>query len=115
MSKRLLRVNELIQQEVSKLFSKEIEVPEGSLVTVAKAETTRNLKSAKVWVSIFPFEKRKKILKILKKNQGKIQFLLNRKLSMYPLPRIDFKIDDTEERANKVEEILNNLDNKNKN
>ena len=111
MSKRVLKVNSLLQQEISKILLKELEMPEGSLITVTKAEATSDLKEAKIWVSIYPFKKRKKILVNLQKNKGKIQFLLNRKLSMRPLPRINFKIDDNEEQANEIEEILNKLDN----
>ena len=112
MSKRILRINSLLQQEISKILLKELETPEECLITVTKVEATSDLKEAKIWISIFPFKKRKKILTNLRKNKGKMQFLLNRKLSMHPLPKIDFKIDDDEEEANKIEEILNKLDEK---
>ncbi len=106
---RILRINELLQQQISKILLEEIEIPEGHLVTIIRVDTAPNLKSSKIWISIFPYQKRKKVLRILKVNSGKIQFLLNRRLTMHPLPRIMFKLDATEEKAEKIEETLNRI------
>ncbi|TSC94932.1 MAG: ribosome-binding factor A [Parcubacteria group bacterium Athens1014_10] len=112
MSQRILRINSLIQQEISKILAKELEIPDGSMLTVIRAETTPDLREVKIWLSIFPFEKKKKILQNLKKNKGKIQFLLNKKLTTHPLPKINFEIDDTEKEAEKIDELLNKIDQK---
>ncbi len=110
MSFRILRVNELIGQEISKILSTELEMEEDCFITVIKVNTARDLKEAKVWVSIFPFDKKKSIFEYLKGSRGRVQFLLNRKLSMRPLPKIEFKIDETEEKASEIETFMNNLE-----
>jgi len=110
MSFRILRVNELIGQEVSKIISTELEMEEECFITVIKVDTTRDLKEAKVWVSIFPSDKKKSTFEYLKGNRGRVQFLLNRRLSMRPLPKITFKIDETEEEAAKIENFMNDLE-----
>ena len=109
-SHRLEQVNELIRAELTKLMLTEIECPPGFLITVIEVETSKDLRYAKVWISILPDGQTKKILDILTRNIGHLQFLLNKRLSMRPLPRIHFAVDKTESKAAKIDELINNLD-----
>ncbi len=107
MSFRLERINSLIQQELSKIIIREVEVPDNSLITITEVETTADLKQAKVWISIFPFQEAKRILRLLNKKINHIQSLLNRKLVMRPLPKIKFVLDISQDRVEKIEKLLN--------
>lgn len=111
MSKRIERVNELIKREISQIIRREIEAPEGLLITVLSVQTSRDLQESKIWLSIFPILQAAKILRDINKKIGYLQGLLNRRLRMRPLPRIKFALDDTEERAGQVENILLDIDN----
>lgn len=103
---RPLRMGSVIKKELSDLLMREVELPEGALATISGIEITRDLSQAEVGVSVIPAEKEEETLKILSKNQGRLQRLLNRKLNFRPMPRINFVLDLGLANAAKVEKIL---------
>lgn len=109
MPHRLEQINELIRHELSKLLLTEFEFPKNCLVTITQVETSKDLRHAKIWVSIIPVQYTKKILDKLNSNLGHLQFLLNKKLVMRPLPRLRFVIDETENKASNLEAILDRI------
>jgi ribosome-binding factor A len=106
MSHRKEKINSLLEQEVGKIILREIDIPPGVLVTVISADATEDLKEAKIMISVLPFDKSQKILEILNKNIYFIQQILNKELRMKPVPKISFKIDDSMEKAGRVENLL---------
>lgn len=106
MSNRIQRVNSLIKEEVGKILLKEIDFPRGVLVTVLKADTSPDLRDAKIYISVLPDESAKEIMSILKKTIYGIQQHLNERLRMRPTPKIRFVEDIKEKNAFKVDEIL---------
>lgn len=109
MSYRILQINELIRHELSQLLVNEIEFPKGCLVTIIRVETSRDLRHAKIWISILPEGYTQKVLERLKREIGRLQFALNKKLTMKPLPRIRFVVDETEKKASDIETLLNKI------
>lgn len=109
MSLRIERVNELIKTSIAEIIAREVELPTGVFVTVAKVDTTRDLRYAQVFVSVFPEKKFGNAIKILNKKLYILQGLLNKKLHMKPLPRIEFVSDHTEAEADKIEKILKEI------
>lgn len=108
MSQRIPRVNELIKQEVGKLILSEMNFPTNSLVTVIEVEVSKDLRYADVFISVFPHEKAIEVIEALKEHIYFLQKVLNQKLSMKPLPRIRFVIDEGGERVGRIEELLKN-------
>ena len=106
MSLRIEKVNELIKQEVGKIILSEINFSTDIMVTVMRAEVSKDLRYADVFISVLPFEKKEEAEEILKENIYFIQKILNKKLFMKPLPRIKFKIDDTGEYVGKIDELI---------
>ena len=109
MSKRVQRVNQLIKKELSRIILKEIEFPQGVLVTVTRVETTSDLKESNIWISTMPEEKLKRVLEILNKNIYFLQQKLNKRLKMRPIPRIRFLEEKKTAEAGKIEELLEEL------
>lgn len=109
--RRVEKVNELIKQELSKIFLKDLNFNEGVLVTITDVDTSANLILASVKISVMPESKAKEILDYLNKNIFDIQQNLNTKLNMRPVPKISFKLDLTEAKAQKIEEIIEKLKN----
>ena len=107
---RIDRINELIKETLAYIIAEEIDLSPGIFVTVTKVDTSRDLRYARVFVSVFPENKFGEALRLLGKNIYSIQGKLNRKLSMKPLPRIDFVSDKTEAEADKIEKILKKID-----
>lgn len=114
MGHRIARINQLIKQELGKIFLKEIDFPRDCLVTITKVETGESLEQAKVWLSILPVDFQKKIFSILNKNIGHLQYLLNKTLVMRKVPKIIFEHDTVEQRASRIEELLNQINQENK-
>ena len=105
-TQRILKVNKLIKQEVGKIILSEINFPTDIMVTVVKAEASKDLRYADVFVSVLPFEKKEEVQEILKENIYFMQKILNKKLFMKPLPRIRFVIDESGEYVEKIDELL---------
>lgn len=111
MSYRISKVNELIKQQVGQILIRELDFKPGVFVTIAKVDTTPDLRYTRIFVSIFPEKEQDYVLKTLTKELYRLQGVLNKKLSMRPLPRIEFHLDITEVEADEVEKILKDLDN----
>lgn len=109
MSLRIEKVNELIQQKVSEILTKEVSLKLGVFVTVVKANVSPDLRRGSVYISVFPASEGDYVLKTFNKELYSIQKSLNNILHMKPLPRISFELDTTEEEAQKVEDILKEL------
>ncbi len=106
MSQRILRVNELIKQEVGKLILSEMNFPINVLVTVIEVKTSKDLRYADIFISVFPFEEATEVMEALKEHIYFLQKIINKKLSMKPLPRIRFVIDAGGERMGRIEKLI---------
>lgn len=109
MSHRILQINELIRQELGQLLVAEIDFPSNCLATIVGVETSKDLRHAKIFISVIPTSYTKKILDKLTASSGHLQFLLHKKLSMKPLPRLRFVIDETERKAAEIEGLLDRI------
>jgi len=69
----------------------------------------KRFKARQSLVSILPASLTKEILNLLNRNIGHLQFLLNKKLSLKPLPRLNFTVDRTEEKAAEIEQLINKI------
>lgn len=108
MKNRINRVNQLIKEKIAEILLKEIFVKD-VLITVQSADTTKDLKYTKIKVSVMPFEKSEDVLRILKKKFPIIQRELNSVIKIKFVPEIIFKIDKSEETADRIEGILKGL------
>jgi len=109
MSQRLLSVNQVIKKELSQIILREVTFPSNVLATVTRVDTTADLRQSKVFISVYPENKAKKILEILNKQIYDLQQRLNQRLKMKPVPKIYFVEEKTTAAAGRVEEILAKL------
>lgn len=103
---RLKKFNDLLRDEVGKILLYETCQPDGVFITVLGAMVSPTLEHATIYISVLPETKAKEILKKLKLEIYSIQQSLNKKMKIRTVPKIRFKIDTTESRANRIEEIL---------
>lgn len=89
-SRRIEKINNLLLQEVSKLFLTEIDFPEGMIVTVGSIDTSPDLKYADVLVATIPDNKTGTALSIIRKKIYGIQKSIDRKLNIRPVPKLRF-------------------------
>lgn len=109
MSKRIERVNSLIQKELGQIILREIELPQDVLATLTRVESSIDLISARVYIAVLPQDKSERVLEILNKMVYILQKMLNKRLRMRPIPRIRFVKEKQNAEAAKVEEILESL------
>ena len=107
---RIDRINELIKETLASIIQEEAEVPPGVFLTLTKVDTSKDLRYARVFVSVFPEKKFGQTIELLGKRIYMIQGELNKKLHMKPLPRIEFVADKTEVEADKIEKLLKTIE-----
>ncbi len=106
---RLLRLNQLLKKEIGQLILKECDFPPDILITVTRVEISQTLEDATVWVSVLPESKIQTIMRSLTKQVFDLQYSLNRRLRMRPIPKIKFMTDSKMAEAGRIEELLEEI------
>jgi len=108
--KRLDRVNQLIKEEISLLLQRELKDPRLGFVTVTDVETTKDLRTAKVFVSVLGDEAQwKASMAALLSARGFIRAWLRQHLDLRVTPELDFRADRSMEHAARIQELLKQL------
>ena len=109
-SHRTERVADLIRQELAQLLEREVKDPRVGFVTVTGVEVTRDLRTARVAVTILGDEKKKKAsLTGLAAAQGFLRHELAQRLGMRYTPALEFHIDESLESEQRIEELLRQI------
>ncbi len=106
---RLEKINELIRLELGKIFLSEEEFGQGVLVTILKVDTAEDLKTASVYLSIFPENKREPVMKKLNSDLSELWYQLMKKLNMHPVPKMRFILNTDEDEGQKIEGIIQDM------
>ena len=110
MTGRTARLDELLQQEISRIVSRDVRDPRVGFVTITRVEVTPDLRHARVWVSIIgqPDVRRAAFLAL----SHSMPFV-RRELGVLRLRRIPdlhLQLDDSVERGTRVLRILEDLE-----
>lgn len=106
--RRSEKLSTLLCEELAGILEREIEFPEGVLVTITRVTVSLDFLYATALVSILGGAPGT-ALEILAKNVYHIQQVLNRRLRMRPVPKIRFAIDEEELKRQGVEKSLAEL------
>lgn len=109
MSRRILKINELLKRQLGQLFLKEVEFPKDALVTITRVETSSDLRVAIVSVSVMPSSASKIVQRILKSCIYNLQQQINKRLRMRPTPKIIFQKEKEVGEAAKIEELIEKI------
>jgi ribosome-binding factor A len=110
MTLRTDRVASLIKEELGTYISHRYQSSEFGLVTVTEVHVTPDLRLAKVYVSILGDEARKKsTLKQLELDKKTIRQFLGSHVRIKFTPDIHFHLDETMERVDRINRILNQI------
>ena len=106
--RRAERLAEQIREELSLIIAGEVEDPKVGFVTVTEAKVSADLRTAKVYVSVLGTEDEiRESMAALKRAAGFIRNQLGIVLRMKRTPDLHFVYDDTDLRAARIEELLN--------
>jgi ribosome-binding factor A len=103
---RIEKVNSLIQQELGATILREIDVFPGTLLTITRVECSSSLFHSKVYISVIPEDKFDDVLSLLNRHIYDLQQILNKKLKMRPVPKIEFVKETKTKEAGRIEELL---------
>ena len=112
MTRRIERVNSLLVEVIAEVIMREVKDPRiPSLITITKVETSPDLRQAKVYFSLIGSEKDKKTaLQILQEAAGFIGMTASKKVVLRFFPQLTFKIDDTMEKHQRIDDLLKKID-----
>lgn len=102
------RLAVLIQKYISDIIQFELKSKEVGLATVTRVKVSDDNSWAKVFVS-FLADNKEEHLEALKRSKGFIRSSLAKKLTIRKTPDINFVIDDSYEKGEKIESILREL------
>jgi ribosome-binding factor A len=103
-------VASLIKEEVGTLFQRHFRMEEYGLLTVTEVRMSPDLKSAKIYVSVFGDDAQKqKSLTLLEGQKQFVRSSIARAVRLKFVPSIAFFLDDTMDRAIKLENIFKQI------
>ena len=109
------RLSGEFQKEISSVISGKLrnKFPElSAIISVTEADVAPDLKSAKIYLSIFDTneEKSKNSFQIIKNNAGYIRHELSQVMHLRTVPELRFLTDESMEYGAKIDKVLNGLD-----
>lgn len=91
---RIDRISEEVRREVDRIIREELNDPRiGGTFSVTRAEVTRDLRYAKIYVSVLEDDKREDLLKALKSAAGYIRRALGKGIIIRSAPELSFVSD----------------------
>lgn len=110
-SERMRRVDEAIRQVIGEAVAGELKDPRVGFITVTDVRTSADLSHARVYVSVLgDDEQRDESMAGLNSAHGYLQGRVASELHLKRTPTLEFAYDDTLDRALRVEELLEEIE-----
>jgi ribosome-binding factor A len=104
---RMRRVDEAMREVLSDAITSELKDPRVGFVTVTSVDTAPDLRHARVYVSVLGTDSvRRRSLDGLQSAHGYLQRRVADELHLKHTPTLDFIYDDTLDRAQRIDELL---------
>ena len=109
-NKRLQKIDRLLQKELGEIFLLQTKAMHGVLISVSEVRVSADLSVAKVYLSIFPSEKGKEIIKAITENTKPIRFDLGQRvrLQLRKIPELQFFLDESIDYLENIDKLLKN-------
>jgi ribosome-binding factor A len=107
MTERMRRINEVMRKVLGGAILRDLEDPRIGFVTVTAVDTSPDLRSARVHVSVLGDEdEREATLAALRSSHGILQAAVAREIRMKRTPTLTFHYDEGPERAARLTRLL---------
>ncbi len=113
--RRIDRVNSLLREVISDIIRKEVKNPHitTEMISVTHVDVTRDLRYAKVYISIIGDEKvKEQTMKGLELSAGFIAVKSAKEVNLRYFPSLTFCLDDTVEKQHRIDTLLNEIEQK---
>ena len=108
-STRQQKIARQIQKDLGEIFARELSgVVRGAMVTVSSVRMSPDLEYARIWVSVFPFDRHADIMASIEANNRLIRKTLGTRIrnQMRVVPELTFVLDDSFEYIEKIDNLL---------
>ena len=107
MAQRMRRVNELMREVIGSAITSELDDPRIGFVTVTSVDTSPDLRTARVYVSVLGDEtEREATLAGLRSSHGVLQAAIASEMRIKRTPTLTFHYDETPERGMRITKLL---------
>ncbi len=106
---RIKRVEEALRAEIGEIIRREMSETITAFMSITAVEISKDLSSAKVFVSFLNKWEAEKTLEKLEKAGGFIRSELNKVIRLKKIPRLIFRQDETIENAFKLEKLFDKI------
>ena len=106
---RQQKIAKQIQRDIAEIFQRDLSAAlRGTLVTVTAVRVSPDLAHAKVYVSIFPYEKAAATLDVIESQNRAIRGALGNRMrnQVKSIPELQFFIDDSLEYIENIDSLL---------
>jgi ribosome-binding factor A len=104
---RMRRINEVLREVIGAAIGSELSDPRIGFVTVTSVETSPDLRTARVYVSVLGGEReREATLAALQSSHGIVQAKIAAETRMKRTPTLSFHYDETIERGVRISRLL---------
>lgn len=106
---RAVRVAEGIKRVTAKLVSDWMRENAAGMASITQVDVTPDLKRAKIYVSLYGCEESRTALGELNLRAGRFRHALGRELRLRNIPALEFFLDESLERGDKISRMLSDL------
>lgn len=110
MSVKLDRLNNSFMEKISEIIHEDVKDRDVDLVTITDVKITNDLSFAKIYFTTLDND-RDKVTKALNKASGFIRSAMCDKIQIRKMPELHFVYDESIEYGNKIENIIERLNN----
>ncbi len=109
MSHRIEKFENLVKEEISLIFLFKLKDPLFGFVTITNVKVSPDLKTAKIYLSVFEKERREEILGKITTQAKYIRSELASRIRVKFVPELKFFIDDTIDYVEKIEGLIKKI------
>jgi len=112
-SRRIERINHLLRQEIADLLTREVKdaTLHSALISITDVETSSDLRSAKVYFSVYGDEEEIKAAEAhLKRASGFLHHNLKERLDLRHTPYLEFVVDRSLARGDRIMRLMRTIE-----
>jgi ribosome-binding factor A len=108
-TKRLNKIERLLQKELGEIFQRQTQAMPGTLISVSVVHVSADLSVARAYLSIFPSSKGKELLETIQAHTRSIRYDLGQRVrfQLRKIPELSFFIDDSLDYLENIDSLLN--------
>ncbi len=112
MSVKLDRLGSTFEKVISQIIATEVKDENIKFVTITGCEITNDLSFAKVYFTVLDMAKKKETIAALEKAKSFIRGEISKRVDIRHTPELRFIFDESIEYGNKIEKIINDINDK---